>query len=222
MNKEIDYVALMQMESKSLDELLTLKRENRAILEVDIQMLSEKRNSIEADYIKVTDDYLYKTNSISDLTKENNKLKLEVEELLPIKEGLEKKINELEGKLKKLKDVSDELQTATRNLLEKETAIRLKTDILHEVETQYNLKYGSLNNLTHKINQIEPEIDKLKCLIDENNEVLKHIKNIKNNNDKVLADIEVKKNQFIENPYSIGFYATKIKKKTGVDILEYL
>jgi len=225
----MDYEILRQQESEGLDSLLEGKRQARAELELEIQKLGEKRQEMDEEYLKVSDDFTYKQTNIDRLTKENNDLDKQNKELSLAKSSLEERKGYLESKISELKDVTVQVKEAKEVLDQLNANIKLKQEILSDIEQQITFRTGFLNTLKHEIANLEtqiqekrPEVDRYKCLIDENNKILESIENEKNNVLKEKAIVEKKRKQFIENPLSIGYYAAKIKKETGRDILQFV
>lgn len=105
----------------------------------------------------------------------------------------------------------------------------METAVLSELTNQTNNLKGLRNTLQTEvgfaqtqIRELAPEVDKNSILLNEIQKVREHNENILTENTKVLKKTEKNLKEFIENPLSIGHYATLLKKKHNIDIIKML
>lgn len=214
---------------ENLNEIIRLKRETKANLELEIQQVREMLESFRQEHKALSDDFIYKTNRIDDIT---NTLK-EVETRLEIEQRtLQTLSDEIKGKqdqLATLEDLTDQIEVNQRVLNNLLIQIEENTEISKELDSQVKQKGDKKitleleNERLSLDNQKKKEsINKIELLLIDNTGVLNSIKEITQKNEEILDEIKKKKKEFISNPLSIGYYARIIKNKTGIDIIKVI
>jgi chromosome segregation ATPase len=215
--------------SENLDQVIKLKRETKANLEVEIQKVGEILDSFRVEHKALADDFIYKSNCIDVVTSTLKDLESRTEiaqrNLLELEVNIKSRLDQLDT----LHDITDQIECNKRLLDDLLIQIETNKEILKELTSQVSQKTDMKVTLELENERINLQIVKMKeglnkneILIQENNKILENITDIHDKNTELLAQLELKKKEFIENPLSIGYYAGVIKNKTGIDIMNVI